>query len=83
MSRLALERVERLAAVVGERDAERALLELHLDDAPDVRLVVGDEHVAHGGLGHRQVGRELRWRGTGRSASGRAASSERPEPGAA
>ena len=33
-------------AVVGERDAERALLELHLDDAADVRLVIGDEHVA-------------------------------------
>ena len=42
---LALEHVERLAAVVRERDAKRALLELHLDDAADVRLVVGDEHV--------------------------------------
>ncbi len=45
MSRLALEHLQRFAAVVGERDAKRALLELHLDDAPDVRLVVGDEHV--------------------------------------
>ena len=42
---LALEDLERLAAVVRERDAKRALLELHLDDAADVRFVIGDEHV--------------------------------------
>ena len=46
MSSLAPQHVERLASVVRERDAERALLELHLDDAADVRLVVGDEDVA-------------------------------------
>ena len=45
---LALEHLERLAAVVGERDAKRALLELHLDDAADVRFVIGDENVTRG-----------------------------------
>ena len=43
--RLAPQHLERLAAVVGERHPERALLELHLDDASDVRLVIGDERV--------------------------------------
>ena len=43
--RLALQRLERLATVVRERDAKRALLELHLDDATDMRLVVCDEHM--------------------------------------
>ena len=42
---LALEHLERFASVIRERDAKRSLLELHLDDAADVRLVIGDEHV--------------------------------------
>ena len=43
---LALEDFERFTTVVSERDAKRALLELHLDDAADVRFVIGNEHVA-------------------------------------
>ena len=41
----AFEHLERFATVVGKRDAKRALLELHLDDAADVRFVIGDEHM--------------------------------------
>src|SRR5688500_5704452 len=36
--------VERFATVVRQGDPERTLLELHLDDATDVRLIIGDEH---------------------------------------
>lgn len=43
--RFSLQRLERFAAVVRESDVKRPLLELHLDDATDMRLVVGDEHV--------------------------------------
>jgi hypothetical protein len=35
--------LQRLTPVVGECYAEGALLELHLDDAADVRLVIRDE----------------------------------------
>jgi hypothetical protein len=38
--------VECFLTVVGERDSEGPLLELHLDDAPNVWLVVGDEYMA-------------------------------------
>ena len=44
--RLALQQVDRFLTVVRERDAKRPLLELHLDDAADVRLIIGDQHVA-------------------------------------
>jgi hypothetical protein len=43
---LALERVHRFASVIDESDMKWALLELHLDDAADVRFVIGDEHMA-------------------------------------
>lgn len=43
--RLALQRLERFSAVVRQGDAKRPLLEFHFDDATDMRLVVGDEHV--------------------------------------
>jgi len=42
---LALQGFERFAAVIRESDVKRPLLELHFDDATDVRLVVCDEHV--------------------------------------
>jgi hypothetical protein len=48
---LAIEHVDRLTAVEGQRDAKRPLLELHLDDAADVGLVIGHQHMprdAHG-----------------------------------
>src|ERR1051325_1227049 len=48
---LVLEHVQRLASVVRKRDVKRTLLELHLDDAAAVRLVVRDEHMASRG-GH-------------------------------
>ena len=48
------QRRERFGAIVDQRDDERPLLELRLDDPTDVRLVVGDEHM------HRSD----RWEGT-------------------
>lgn len=42
---LALQGLERFAAVICQRDVKRALLELHFDDATNMRLVVCDEHV--------------------------------------
>jgi hypothetical protein len=44
--------VSRASSVVRQSNAKRPLLELHLDDAADVRFVVGDEHVARGRVGH-------------------------------
>ena len=49
---VATERLEGFASVVRQSNAEGPLLELHLDDAADVRFVVGDEHVARGRVGH-------------------------------
>jgi pyruvate dehydrogenase E2 component (dihydrolipoamide acetyltransferase) len=46
---LAMQGVHRLPAIEGERDAKRPLLELHLDDATDVRFVIGHEHMPGGG----------------------------------
>jgi len=43
--RFALQSFERFSAVIRQCDAKRALLEFHFDDATDMRLVVGDEHV--------------------------------------
>ncbi len=37
--------LERLAAIIRERHPEWALLQLHLDDPPDVRLIVRDQGV--------------------------------------
>ena len=47
-----LEDLKRLAPVVGERYAKRALLELHLDDAADVWFVIGNERVGQMRFGH-------------------------------
>ena len=49
---LAPEHLERLTTVVDEGDPEGPLLELHLDDASDVRLVIGDERMRQGNLVH-------------------------------
>ncbi len=48
---------QRLGAVVDERDRERPLLELGLDDPADVRLVVGDEHMQRSGVREGTHGR--------------------------
>jgi hypothetical protein len=37
--------LECLTPVVRERDSERALLQLHLDDAADMRLIIRDQSV--------------------------------------
>ena len=50
---------DRLAAVVRECDVERALLELHLDDAADVRLIIGHQHVDALLLEHAQTSDEM------------------------
>ena len=42
----AIECLERLDTVEGERHPERSLLELHLDDAADMWLVVDDQDVS-------------------------------------
>src|SRR5688500_18359142 len=65
--RLAIERLECLDAIERERDPERPLLELHLDDAAHVRLVVDNEHVsAVSGYGcgscHTREAMLARWR---------------------
>ena len=50
-----LQGLERFAAVVRQCDAKRPLLEFHFDDAPDMRLVVCDEHVVRlGGTSHER-----------------------------
>ena len=41
----AIQRLERLDAVIRERDPEWALLELHLDDAANVRLIIDHQDV--------------------------------------
>ena len=43
--RLAPEDLERLAPIVREAHPKGSLLQLHLDDTPDVRLVVGDQRM--------------------------------------
>lgn len=55
--RVRLERREGLLSVVDERDPERPLGELGLDDATDVRFVVGDEDL------NRRLGRGRRHAG--------------------
>jgi hypothetical protein len=49
----ALEGLERFTTVVCKRDAKRALLELHFDDAANMRFVIGNQHVVdRRGAGH-------------------------------
>ncbi len=52
-----IDEIERLLSVVREADFERTLLELHLDDATDVRLIIRDQDVTETrcGFSHDQI----------------------------
>src|SRR4051812_20984686 len=54
---VAVDEVQSFLAVVRETDPKWTLLELHLDDAADVRLVIGDEHMTETvrGIAHAQI----------------------------
>jgi len=52
-----IDEIERLLSIVRDTDFERTLLELHLDDATDVRLIIGDQDVTETrcGFSHDQI----------------------------